>query len=224
MSSPSQSGGLTSIKGCSFSAGQPLSLPKKATDDHPSLPLRTATPPQSRKFTEPFNLEKENEEWAENLKRITAAQFLKGGSRICLPFSAGERWLGCAILADRVNGLPYTVEELDLLKCIGDHIAADLSNLRLTEELMVTKELEAFQTMSAFFVHDLKNAASSLGLTMQNLRVHFDDPEFPGGRAPWYREHSRSHKSADRSTKCAAEEAGSETDGIRPERSRPRKP
>ena len=101
------------------------------------------------------------EEWAENLKRVTAAQFRKGGSRICLPLSAGDRWLGYAILADRVNGLPYTIEELDLLKCIGDQIAAMLLNLRLTDELMLAKELEAFQTMSAFFVHDLKNATSS---------------------------------------------------------------
>ena len=54
----------------------------------------------------------------------------------------------------------------------------ELLNLRLTEELMDAKELEAFQTMSTFFVHDLKNAASSLGLTLQNLRVHFGDPEF----------------------------------------------
>src|SRR5467141_316789 len=40
------------------------------------------------------------------------------------------------------------------------------------------KELEAFQAMSAFFVHDLKNAASTLSLTLQNLPVHFDDPVF----------------------------------------------
>src|SRR5438552_2015571 len=39
-------------------------------------------------------------------------------------------------------------------------------------------QLEAFQTISAFFVHDLKNAASTLKLTLQNLPVHFDDPAF----------------------------------------------
>jgi putative PEP-CTERM system histidine kinase len=77
-----------------------------------------------------------------------------------------------------VNGVSYTVEELDLLKCIGDQLAAALLNLRLTEDLMQSKELEAFQTMSTFFVHDLKNAASSLNLTLRNLPVHFDDPEF----------------------------------------------
>ena len=53
-----------------------------------------------------------------------------------------------------------------------------LLNLRLTNELMLAKELEAFQTMSTFFVHDLKNATSTLSLTLQNLPVHFDDPEF----------------------------------------------
>jgi putative PEP-CTERM system histidine kinase len=123
-------------------------------------------------------LENEKAAWAEKLRQITAAQFQKGGSRLCLPLFASERWVGCAILADRVNGVPYTIEELDLLKCIGDQIAAELLNVRLTEELMLARELEAFQTMSTFFVHDLKNAASSLGLTLQNLRVHFGDPEF----------------------------------------------
>jgi signal transduction histidine kinase len=38
--------------------------------------------------------------------------------------------------------------------------------------------LEAFQTMSAFFVHDLKNTASTLSLMLQNLPKHFDDPSF----------------------------------------------
>src|SRR5580765_7195927 len=38
--------------------------------------------------------------------------------------------------------------------------------------------MEAFQTMSAFFVHDLKNTASTLSLMLQNLSVHFDNPAF----------------------------------------------
>ena len=32
--------------------------------------------------------------------------------------------------------------------------------------------------MSAFFVHDLKNTASTLNLMLQNLPLHFDDPAF----------------------------------------------
>ena len=149
-----------------------------AGSDEGKLSLRFTVPPATGKIALPFDLEQVKEEWAENLKRATVPQFPNGGNRICLPLSVGDRWLACAILADRVNGLPYTVEELDLLKCIGDQIAAVLLNLRLTNELMLAKELEAFQTMSAFFVHDLKNTTSSLSLTLQNLHLHFDDPQF----------------------------------------------
>jgi putative PEP-CTERM system histidine kinase len=67
---------------------------------------------------------------------------------------------------------------MDLLECIGDQLAGSLLNIHLTKELMARKEMQAFQTMSTFFVHDLKNAASTLDLMLQNLPVHFDDPAF----------------------------------------------
>jgi putative PEP-CTERM system histidine kinase len=130
------------------------------------------------KFSRPFDLDKAKEKWADALRQISSSQFRTGGNRICIPLLAGDRCLGIAILADRVGGVPYTVEEMDLLKCIGDQISVGLLNLRLTEEIMRAKELEAFQTISAFFVHDLKNAASTLTLMLQNLPVHFDDPAF----------------------------------------------
>jgi putative PEP-CTERM system histidine kinase len=97
---------------------------------------------------------------------------------VLVPLRAGENVLGIIVLADRVNAVPYTAEEFDLLECIGDQVAANLLNVRLAHELMMGKELRAFQTISAFFVHDLKNAASTLGLMLQNLPVHFDDPAF----------------------------------------------
>jgi len=123
-------------------------------------------------------LEKAKGDFAESLRRISSSQFRTGGNRVCTPLWTGDRCIGVAILADRVGGVPYTVEELDLLKCMGDQIAVGLLNLRLTEEVMRAKELEAFQAISAFFIHDLKNAASTLSLTLQNLPVHFDDPIF----------------------------------------------
>ena len=38
--------------------------------------------------------------------------------------------------------------------------------------------MQAFQTMATFFVHDLKNTAWTLSLLVDNLRQHFDRPEF----------------------------------------------
>jgi putative PEP-CTERM system histidine kinase len=57
-------------------------------------------------------------------------------------------------------------------------VTSVLLNLRLATEVARSRELEAFRTMSAFFVHDLKNAAASLNLMLKNLPVHFDDPAF----------------------------------------------
>jgi putative PEP-CTERM system histidine kinase len=131
-----------------------------------------------RELSKPFDLEKAKGAYAESLRQIGSSQFRSGGNRICAPLWTGDRCIGVAILADRVGGIPYTIEELDLLKCMADQTAVSLLNLRLTEEIMLAKELEAFQAMSAFFVHDLKNAASTLSLTLQNLPVHFDDPAF----------------------------------------------
>ena len=57
-------------------------------------------------------------------------------------------------------------------------VAADLLNLKLSERLRQAREMEAFQTVAAFFVHDLKNLASKLSMMLENLPNHFDNPGF----------------------------------------------
>jgi putative PEP-CTERM system histidine kinase len=130
------------------------------------------------KLSRPFDLGRAKEKWARDLMERSNRQFRTGGSPICVPLVDGESWLGVIVLADRVRGLGYSAEEMDLLKCIGEQVTATLLKLRLTEEIMERKELEAFQTMSAFLIHDLKNAASTLGLMLENLPTHFDNPAF----------------------------------------------
>jgi putative PEP-CTERM system histidine kinase len=151
---------------------------REASDALPNLAALEPNLTNIRELSKPFDLEKAKGGYAQSLRQISSSQFRTGGNRVCTPLWTGDRCIGVTILADRVGGVPYTVEELDLLKCMGDQIAVGLVNLRLTEEIMRAKELEAFQAISAFFVHDLKNAASTLSLTLQNLPVHFDDPVF----------------------------------------------
>ena len=57
-------------------------------------------------------------------------------------------------------------------------MAASLLTIQLSQKIMQAREQEAFRAVSAFFAHDLKNAASTLSLMLQNLPLHFDDPEF----------------------------------------------
>ncbi len=131
-----------------------------------------------RAIPHPFDLDKSGAPWAEPIRAMTPKQFDHGGNRIAVRLMAGDQWLGLLVLADRVNGIPYTQEELDLLECIAEELGARLLNQNLGDELIQSREMEAFQAMSAFFVHDMKNAASSLNLTLQNLPKHYDNPEF----------------------------------------------
>ncbi|MCL4797323.1 MAG: PEP-CTERM system histidine kinase PrsK [Bryobacteraceae bacterium] len=131
-----------------------------------------------RERASPFDLEELIDAWAEELRRLNPTTFATGGNRWCVPLRTGDRILGALVLADRVNGAVYTVEESLLLQCMTDQVTSVLLNLRLADQVARSRELDALQTMSAFFVHDLKNAAASLNLTLKNLPVHFDDPAF----------------------------------------------
>ncbi len=98
--------------------------------------------------------------------------------RYCAPLIVGQEMIGMMTLNDRMTGEDFSIEDFELLKTFADQTAVHLLNLRLTENLKKLKEAEAYQTMSAFIMHDLKNLASSLSLTLQNLPAHFENLEF----------------------------------------------
>lgn len=131
-----------------------------------------------RNHPDPVDIDAINESWAAALQKCHPDEFRKGGNRICVPLLVNGDVVGLLVLGDRVGGVPFSFQDFDLLKCVGDQIAANLLKVQLSQKLLQAKELEAFQTMSAFFVHDLKNTASTLNLMLQNLPVHFDDPAF----------------------------------------------
>jgi putative PEP-CTERM system histidine kinase len=132
------------------------------------------------KHPDPFALEDSRETWVEELKKRNPDIFEKGGKRIFVPLLGKGQFLGMLIIGDRVNGIPFSVEDFELFKSLGSQAASGLLNLRLTRQLLQAREMEAFQTMSAFFVHDLKNTASTMSLMLQNLPTHFEDPAFRG--------------------------------------------
>ncbi len=127
---------------------------------------------------EPVDIDSTRFPWATEFHTLHPLKFSNGGHRIVTALTGRNGVLGFLIVGDRVGGAPFEAQDLDLLKSIGDHISGSLLNLQLSQRLLETKELQAFQTMATFFVHDLKNATSTLSLMLKNLPVHFDDPEF----------------------------------------------
>jgi putative PEP-CTERM system histidine kinase len=125
-----------------------------------------------------FDLDSPKDERLKSLKEADPPYFEKTRISYCVPLISGRTLLGVMTLNHRVTKEPFSVEDADLLKTIADQAAGSLLNLKLTQQLLKAKEMEAFQSLSAFFIHDLKNLASMLSLTMRNLPAHFDNPEF----------------------------------------------
>lgn len=127
---------------------------------------------------EPVDLETVRAPWTEALRNWHPNAFPTGGHRVCVPLVGRGEMLGLITLGDRVGGEIFATADLDVFKCVGDHVAASVLNAQLAQRLLQARELESFQLMATFFVHDLKNAASSLTLLVRNLPEHFNDPEF----------------------------------------------
>jgi putative PEP-CTERM system histidine kinase len=129
--------------------------------------------------TMPVDLDSRTDDWVEDIKHLFGTEETKESRiRYCVPLTSAGHLVGIMTLSEKVYYEPLSFEETELLKTVSDQAAASLLNLRLSERLRQAKELEAFQAMSAFFMHDLKNLASKLSLVTQNLPVHIDNPEF----------------------------------------------
>ncbi len=146
---------------------QPIEL----IDAHPTLAHFAGT-------AEPVDIDAATSDWCHAWRFAHPSDFPHGGHRMIVPLFVRHEIVGMISVGDRVSGAAFSVEDIELLKCIADHGAGSLLNVRLSQRLSQSKQLEAFQAMAAFFVHDLKNAASTLNLMLRNLPRHFDDPAF----------------------------------------------
>jgi putative PEP-CTERM system histidine kinase len=126
-----------------------------------------------------LDLEQEDLAWPKEI--MQAEPNVSGESRMqyAVGLHAGGEFVGIMTLNnDRVGRQPLSHEDIALVETLATQLASSLLNLKLSAQLRQAKEVETFQTVSTFFVHDLKNLASRLSLTMQNLPANYDNPEF----------------------------------------------
>ncbi len=126
----------------------------------------------------PFDLQSTEGDWELLLKGLHPDDLNIGGGGICAPLLVRRELLGFLTIGHRFGETTYSTQDLDLLVSVSNEVAVSLHGLQLMEDLTHAKQLEAFQTMSAFVAHDLKNTSFKLALLLENLPTHFDNPAF----------------------------------------------
>ena len=97
---------------------------------------------------------------------------------LVVPLILHERLLGFVVLAKSRGKVNLDWEVNDLLKTAGRQAASYLAQLEAAKALLVARQFESFNRMSAFVVHDLKNLVAQLSLMLSNADKHQHKPEF----------------------------------------------
>ena len=111
---------------------------------------------------------------------LTLPQWLQDLTQawLIVPLTAGEELIGFVVLARARTTIDVNWEVNDLLKTAGRQAASYLAQMRATEALLEVRKFDAFNRMSAFVVHDLKNIVTQLSLMLKNAKRLHANPEF----------------------------------------------
>jgi putative PEP-CTERM system histidine kinase len=97
---------------------------------------------------------------------------------LVFPLMLENTLLGIVRLSCSENLRELNYEDHDLLKTAGRQVAAFLAHDLTREQLSETRQFDAYNKLSAFVMHDLKNLLAQQALLVDNARKFKDRPEF----------------------------------------------
>ncbi len=97
---------------------------------------------------------------------------------LVVPLIVGDDLSGLVVLARARTVVDVDWEVTELLATASRQAASFLAQMRATESLLETRKFDAFNRMSAFVVHDLKNIVTQLSLMLRNAKRLQGNPEF----------------------------------------------
>jgi putative PEP-CTERM system histidine kinase len=97
---------------------------------------------------------------------------------LIIPLMLGDKLQGILIL--RHSELQHSInwEDRDLLKTAGRQSASHLAQYLANEALVEARQFDAFNRLSAYVVHDLKNILAQQSLIVSNAPRHKHNPDF----------------------------------------------
>lgn len=100
------------------------------------------------------------------------------GAWLVIPLRHHERLTGLVLLGRPRAPRETNWEDRDLLKTAGQQAGGYLALLDASEALTQARQFEAFNRLSAYVVHDLKNMVAQLALVVSNADRHRHNPAF----------------------------------------------
>jgi putative PEP-CTERM system histidine kinase len=97
---------------------------------------------------------------------------------LIVPLMSSETVIGFVILFQSSSAFRLTFEEIDLLRTSGRQVAAHLAQYHADRQLSEARQFEAFNRLTAFVMHDLKNLIAQQSLMVKNAAKHKGNPAF----------------------------------------------
>ncbi len=117
----------------------------------------------------------------ENYAGLELPTWMDGFARpwLILPLMQRDELLGFIVVSrsSSVNR-HLSWEDGDLLRTVGRQAASYLALLKANEALAESRQFDAFNRLSSFVVHDLKNLVAQLSLVSSNAKKHLHSPGF----------------------------------------------
>ncbi len=98
--------------------------------------------------------------------------------RVVAPLLQLDEVVGFVCLYDPPPPFELTYEDRDLLKTVGRHVATHIAQQDASRRLAESRQFEAYNRLTAFMMHDLKNSVAQLKLIVENSTRHKRNPEF----------------------------------------------
>lgn len=148
--------------------------------------------PQSvdERANSPFCQSMSDNEWVFSLQAAEGEQMnafnelLPGWMRqidhlwLILPLLTETELLGFIVLTEPELDSSLTWEDLDMAKTVGRQLASYLDRHAAAQMLVESRQFEAFNKLTAFIMHDLKNLIAQQALVVENAAKHRDNPAF----------------------------------------------
>jgi len=113
-------------------------------------------------------------------ENVSAPPFLGEMAANCLlvPLIYGDDTIALVALRDPRISAPLDYEDIDILKTAGRQVAEAVKQEQASRMLAESRQFEAYNRLTAFLMHDLKNLVAQQSLVVRNAERYKHDPEF----------------------------------------------